>query len=142
MASSTARRQISTVVPTSNTRADGEEIIIASRQIIQRNDKGLPVAILEDVVTTGGSAVKAIERVREHGLKVLSPALVNRDKYSGTEVRRRMQKGGEWESLVPAPVAALSLMARFRSRDAESFGDRLLAALRNQFGGHAVKKEA
>jgi orotate phosphoribosyltransferase len=31
---------------------------------------GMPVAILEDVVTTGGSAMKAIARVREHGLKV------------------------------------------------------------------------
>jgi orotate phosphoribosyltransferase len=30
----------------------------------------MPVAILEDVVTTGGSALKAIARVREHGLKV------------------------------------------------------------------------
>jgi len=31
---------------------------------------GMPVAILEDVVTTGGSALKAIARAREHGLKV------------------------------------------------------------------------
>ncbi|HEX3698073.1 MAG TPA: orotate phosphoribosyltransferase [Polyangia bacterium] len=31
---------------------------------------GMPVAILEDVVTTGGSALKAIARTREHGLKV------------------------------------------------------------------------
>jgi 6-phosphogluconate dehydrogenase len=42
---------------------------------------------------------------------------------------------------VPAPVIALSLMARFRSRDAESYGDRLLAALRNQFGGHAIVRD-
>lgn len=42
---------------------------------------------------------------------------------------------------VPAPVIALSLMARFRSRDEESYGDRLLAALRNQFGGHAMKPD-
>jgi 6-phosphogluconate dehydrogenase len=39
---------------------------------------------------------------------------------------------------VPAPVISLSLIARLRSRDGESFADRLLAALRNQFGGHAV----
>jgi 6-phosphogluconate dehydrogenase len=42
---------------------------------------------------------------------------------------------------VPAPVIALSLYQRFRSRDRESFADRLLAALRNQFGGHAFKHE-
>jgi 6-phosphogluconate dehydrogenase len=41
---------------------------------------------------------------------------------------------------VPAPVITLSLLQRLRSRDAESFTDRLLSALRNQFGGHAVKK--
>ena len=41
---------------------------------------------------------------------------------------------------VPAPVITLSLLQRLRSRDSESFTDRLLSALRNQFGGHAVKK--
>jgi len=41
---------------------------------------------------------------------------------------------------VPAPVITLALLQRLRSRDSESFTDRLLSALRNQFGGHAVKK--
>ena len=40
---------------------------------------------------------------------------------------------------VPAPVITLALLQRLRSRDSESFTDRLLAALRNQFGGHAIK---
>lgn len=42
---------------------------------------------------------------------------------------------------VPAPVITLSLIERLRSREAESFGDKLLAALRNEFGGHPIKKE-
>lgn len=42
---------------------------------------------------------------------------------------------------VPTPVIALSLLARLRSRDEESYGDRLLAALRNQFGGHAIVRD-
>ncbi len=42
---------------------------------------------------------------------------------------------------VPAPVIALSLIQRLRSRDEESYADRMLAALRNQFGGHAVKQD-
>jgi 6-phosphogluconate dehydrogenase len=42
---------------------------------------------------------------------------------------------------VPAPVIALSLMARLRSRDNDSFADKLLAAMRNEFGGHAIKQE-
>ena len=40
---------------------------------------------------------------------------------------------------VPAPVIGLSLMMRFRSRQDNSFGARMLAAMRQQFGGHAVK---
>jgi 6-phosphogluconate dehydrogenase len=42
---------------------------------------------------------------------------------------------------VPAPVITLSLLERLRSREAESFSDKLLAAMRNEFGGHAIKKE-
>ena len=42
------------------------------------------------------------------------------------------------EHAVPAPVIALSLYLRFRSRQADSFSMKVLAALRNQFGGHAV----
>ena len=42
---------------------------------------------------------------------------------------------------VPAPVITHSLFARFRSRQEESFGNKVLAALRNQFGGHAVKRK-
>jgi 6-phosphogluconate dehydrogenase len=44
------------------------------------------------------------------------------------------------EESVPAPVLALALFQRFRSRETESFNDRLIAALRNEFGGHAVHK--
>ena len=40
---------------------------------------------------------------------------------------------------VPAPVITLSLLARLRSRQEESFGAKLIAALRKEFGGHAVK---
>ncbi|MCC4591073.1 decarboxylating 6-phosphogluconate dehydrogenase [Xanthomonas campestris pv. cannae] len=42
---------------------------------------------------------------------------------------------------VPAPVITLSLLERLRSRDDDSFADKLLAAMRNQFGGHAIKHE-
>jgi 6-phosphogluconate dehydrogenase len=41
---------------------------------------------------------------------------------------------------VPAPVITHSLIARLRSRDEAGYGDRMLAAMRNQFGGHAIKK--
>jgi 6-phosphogluconate dehydrogenase len=41
---------------------------------------------------------------------------------------------------VPAPIITLALQMRFVSRDDENYSARLLAAMRNQFGGHAVKK--
>ncbi|HEY0444283.1 MAG TPA: decarboxylating 6-phosphogluconate dehydrogenase [Candidatus Limnocylindrales bacterium] len=42
---------------------------------------------------------------------------------------------------VPAPVITLSLQTRFRSRQDDSYGAKVLAALRNEFGGHAIKSE-
>jgi 6-phosphogluconate dehydrogenase len=42
---------------------------------------------------------------------------------------------------VPAPIITQSLIERLRSRDSDSFTDKLLAAMRNEFGGHAIKKE-
>ncbi len=41
---------------------------------------------------------------------------------------------------VPLPAIAAALFTRYRSRESNPFSERLLAALRNQFGGHAVKK--
>jgi len=41
---------------------------------------------------------------------------------------------------VPAPVITLSLLMRFRSRQDDSFSAKVIAALRNEFGGHAVQK--
>ena len=43
---------------------------------------------------------------------------------------------------VPAPVITLSLLQRLISRDTDSYSDKLLAAMRNQFGGHAIKAAA
>ena len=42
---------------------------------------------------------------------------------------------------VPAPALAMSLFMRFRSRQDDSFSDKVIAALRNEFGGHPVKAE-
>jgi 6-phosphogluconate dehydrogenase len=64
-----------------------------------------------------------------------------------TEISGYVEDSGEgrWtvqqavESGVSAPVIALSLFQRFRSRQEESFGDKVVAALRREFGGHAAK---
>jgi 6-phosphogluconate dehydrogenase len=44
------------------------------------------------------------------------------------------------EENVPAPTITLSLYERFHSRQNESFAAKVIAALRNEFGGHEVKK--
>jgi 6-phosphogluconate dehydrogenase len=46
------------------------------------------------------------------------------------------------DEAVPVPIIAESLFARFRSRMENTFGDRMLAMMRNQFGGHAVVTDA
>ncbi|MEP6897971.1 MAG: NADP-dependent phosphogluconate dehydrogenase, partial [Rhodanobacter sp.] len=45
------------------------------------------------------------------------------------------------ELSVPIPVITISLMERYRSRDDDSFADKLLASMRNEFGGHPIKTE-
>ena len=47
-----------------------------------------------------------IRLFKERGIQVVSLAMVEREDLSGTEVRRRMYKDGDWVSLVPASVAA------------------------------------
>ena len=44
------------------------------------------------------------------------------------------------DQAVPAPVITAALFSRFESRRSNTYGNRVLAAMRNQFGGHAVKK--
>ena len=83
--------------------------------------------------------------VRSWLLELLERALADDPKLEG--IRGYVQDSGEgrWTVLsaieedVPAPVIALSLFARFASRQDESFAAKVNAALRNQFGGHAVK---
>jgi 6-phosphogluconate dehydrogenase len=67
------------------------------------------------------------------------PALTNIAGYVSDSGEGRWMVAEAIEQDVPAPVITLSLMQRFASRQDESYGAKLLAALRNQFGGHAVK---
>lgn len=83
--------------------------------------------------------------VRSWLLDLLAPALAEDQTLEGVAPYVADSGEGRWlvfESIdldVPAPVSALSLIQRLRSRDEESYGDRLLAVLRGQFGGHAIK---
>ena len=94
----------------------------------------------------------AIAEVWRHGsvvrswlLDLAAIALAEDPKLEGLQAYVDDSGEGRWtvqESLdlaIPAPVITLSLQQRFRSRQDQPFGVKLLAALRNQFGGHAVR---
>jgi 6-phosphogluconate dehydrogenase len=68
-----------------------------------------------------------------------SPSLEDIAPYVADSGEGRWTVAEAIELDVPAPVITLSLIQRLRSRDERAFADRLLAAMRNQFGGHAVK---
>ena len=83
--------------------------------------------------------------VRSWLLELLEPAFGKDPRL--TDIQGFVEDSGEgrWtlqqaiETDVPAEVIAISLMRRFRSRQENTFTDRVLAALRREFGGHAVK---
>lgn len=83
--------------------------------------------------------------IRSWLLELLETAFAKDERL--TEIRGYVEDSGEgrWtvqqavESGVSASVIALSLFRRFRSRQENAFEDRVLAALRREFGGHAVK---
>jgi 6-phosphogluconate dehydrogenase len=84
--------------------------------------------------------------VRSWLLELAEAAFSRDERLAG--IRGYVEDSGEgrWaasyavEQGIPAPVITLSLMNRFRSKDPDSFSDRLVAALRKEFGGHEVKK--
>ena len=84
--------------------------------------------------------------VRSWLLDLVAAALHDAPNLEGIQAYVEDSGEGRWtvqESIelgVPAPVIAQSLQNRFRSRQEQPFGTKLLAALRQQFGGHAVKK--
>ena len=111
-------------------------------------------AVLEAKQDFGELDLHAIAGLWNHGsvirswLLELAERAFARDPHLGN-LRGWVEDSGEgrWtveESLqlsVPAPVLALSLMMRYQSRLPDGFGNKVIAALRNEFGGHAVRAE-
>ncbi len=84
--------------------------------------------------------------VRSWLLDLTANALADNPRLDGIAPYVQDSGEGRWtvtEAIdldVSAPVITLALLERLRSRDDDSFADKLLAAMRNQFGGHAIKK--
>jgi len=110
--------------------AEGFEILSAS-------DYGYDLAALCDLWGQGSV-------VRSWLLELAGVAFKRDPKLASIQGVVQDSGEGRWtlvESLdrgVPMPVLALSLQMRFRSRQDDSFAGKVLAALRNEFGGHAV----
>jgi 6-phosphogluconate dehydrogenase len=83
--------------------------------------------------------------VRSWLLELTARALAEDRELSDVKAYVEDSGEGRWtiheaiERGVPLPVITAALFTRFRSREDNPFGERLLAALRQQFGGHAVK---
>ncbi len=83
--------------------------------------------------------------VRSWLLELAARALIDDGDLSGLEGYVDDSGEGRWtlhegiDRGVPLPVMTAALFTRFRSREDNPFSERMLAALRNQFGGHAVK---
>ncbi len=112
--------------------AEGFEILEAKQEF------GLDLAHVAEIWRTGSV-------VRSWLLDLAALALTDDPRLEKLDAYVEDSGEGRWtvkESIdlgVPAPVISSALQARFRSRQEQPFGARLLAALRNQFGGHAVK---
>jgi 6-phosphogluconate dehydrogenase len=84
--------------------------------------------------------------VRSWLLELVEKALQRDNNLLG--IRPYVEDSGEgrWtvqeaiDNAVPTPVLMLSLFARFASRNDDAFAAKLVAALRNEFGGHSVRK--
>jgi 6-phosphogluconate dehydrogenase len=100
-----------------------------------------------------GLDVSAIASLWMHGsvvrswlLELTARALADNPGLAGIEAHVEDSGEGRWtlhdgiDRAVPLPVLTAALFTRFRSREGNPFSERLLAALRHQFGGHAVKK--
>ncbi|MBT4510737.1 MAG: NADP-dependent phosphogluconate dehydrogenase, partial [Chloroflexi bacterium] len=85
--------------------------------------------------------------IRSWLLDLTAAALEENPKLEGLKAYVEDTGEGRWtveeavELAVPMPVITQSLQARFRSRQEQPFGAKLLAALRNQFGGHQVHRK-
>ena len=106
----------------------------------KKTDLGLDVAQISEIWRYGSV-------VRSWLLDLSAAALKENPTLDGIAPFVPDSGEGRWtvqESIdldVPAPVITLSLMMRFVSRQTDSFAAKLLSAMRNQFGGHAIKKQ-
>ena len=113
--------------------AEGFELMAAKK------DFGLDLQQVAEVWRSGSVVRSWLLDLGAEALRE-DPGLEKLESYVDDSGEGRWTVQESVELAVPAPVITAALQARFRSRQERPFGGRLLAALRNQFGGHAVKQ--
>jgi 6-phosphogluconate dehydrogenase len=108
-------------------------------ELMSKSDYNLDLAHIADLWMHGSV-------VRSWLLELAAGALKDDPKLAGLKGYVQDSGEGRWMLMdaldkdVPVPTLSTALFTRFRSRQDESFAEKMLAALRNAFGGHSVKR--
>ncbi|HSL97295.1 MAG TPA: decarboxylating 6-phosphogluconate dehydrogenase [Candidatus Deferrimicrobiaceae bacterium] len=109
-------------------------------EIMHASDYPLDLAAIADLWNHGSVVRSWLLELAFDAFRKNGPDLANLKGWVADSGEGRWTVQEAIDRDVPAPVITLSLQTRFRSRQADSYGAKVLAALRNEFGGHAVKQ--
>jgi 6-phosphogluconate dehydrogenase len=109
-------------------------------EILKASEYSLDLAAISELWNQGSVVRSWLLELAERAFKN-DPELASITGYVEDSGEGRWTVLESIEKNVPAPVLTLSLQARFRSRQEDSFGAKVIAALRNEFGGHAVRNK-
>jgi len=108
-------------------------------EILHASDYDLDLAAISDLWNHGSVVRSWLLELATLAFRANGEDLANLKGWVADSGEGRWTVQEAMDRDVPAPVITLALQARFRSRQEDSYGARVLAALRNEFGGHAVK---
>ena len=110
-------------------------------EILHASDYGLDLERISDLWNHGSVVRSWLLELATLAFKSNGPDLEHLKGWVADSGEGRWTVQEAIDRDVPAPIITLSLQTRFRSRQGDSYGAKVLAALRNEFGGHAVKTE-
>jgi 6-phosphogluconate dehydrogenase len=110
-------------------------------EIMHSSDYKLDLAAIADLWNHGSVVRSWLLELAALAFKAEGPDLAHIKGWVADSGEGRWTVQEAIDRDVPAPVITQALMTRFRSRQDDSYTAKVLAALRNQFGGHAVKTE-
>jgi 6-phosphogluconate dehydrogenase len=108
-------------------------------ELMSKSDYGLDLARIANLWMQGSVVRSWLLELAGNALKE-DPRLDNLKGFVQDSGEGRWMIADAIEKDVPVPTLTTALFTRFRSRQEESFAEKILAALRNAFGGHAVKR--